>query len=678
MKYLFSTLILVLFCFASPLSAQNRSTGQTTQKAEQTFSIDVKNMDIRDVIRLISKGYSLNIVLDRKVTGKVTLNLIDVPVSEGLKVLVESYGWELEQRGDVYHIGIAKEKGNLELVVQGDLVTADLVNVEINRFIRDFSEKTGVSVVPASKLTGRISAKLYKIPTKDALKTVLEGNGFSVELNRNIYTISRGESGNEGGRNNSRGRRRFNIDFENDALSIEVQNGDLDALIHEIANVSELEIVVYGKLSGQVNARLNKIPLDEGLALILGGTKYTFVNRGDIILIGDRNGATPAGQTLTTSKLIHLFHIKADEVPKILPKNIPATAIKVVKEQNALLISGTSEDIVKTQQFLRSIDIPTPQVALDVLIVEYTREIGKDFGFEVSGNRPATGDNAKRSSNYYSFPYVEMNRTGDQAKELLKSVFGNKTFITNLPDDFMMTLKLLEDQKRAKVLAQPTLTVLNGNKAKIDVGETSYFKVIGGTADSPTQNFRPINSGITVNITPWISKSGQITAEVNPEISNATTVNEDGYPNISRRSINTTVRIEDNKTVVLGGLLKSTESISHQQVPFLGDIPILGYLFKSTNRRQVQSNLVIYITPHIIEGHDFVNLPQQLKSLNEINSKVWLKDLESTIIENYEAEVNKEDPKERVKEVIPVDSSAVQTLSEIDSTVTTQALQTVN
>lgn len=664
MKYLFSTLIIVLFCFGSPLPAQNRPTQQSTNKVEQTFSIDVKNMDIRDVIRLISKGYSLNIVLDRKVTGMVTLNLIDVPVSEGLKVLVESYGWELEQRGDVYHIGIAKEKGDLKLVVQEDLITADLVNVEINTFIRDFSEKTGVSVVPASKLTGRVSAKLYKIPIKDALKTVLEGNGFGVEFNRNIYTISRGESGGEGNRGgNSRGRRRFNIDFENDALSIEVQNGDLDALIHEIANVSELEIVVYGKLSGQVNARLNNIPLDEGLALILGGTKYTFVNRGDIILIGDRNGATPAGQTLTTSKLIHLFHIKADEVPKILPKNIPATAIKVVKEQNALLISGTSEDIVKTQQFLRSIDIPTPQVALDVLIVEYTREIGKEFGFEASGNRPTTGDNAKRSSNYYSFPHVEMNRSGDQAKELLKSVFGNKTFITNLPDDFMMTLKLLEDQKRAKVLAQPTLTVLNGNKAKIDVGETSYFKVIGGTADSPTQNFRPINSGITVNITPWISKSGQITAEVNPEISNATTVNEDGYPNISRRSINTTVRIEDNKTVVLGGLLKSTEAISHQQVPFLGDIPILGYLFKSTNRRQVQSNLVIYITPHIIEGHDFVDLPQQLKSLNETNSKVWLKDLESTIIENYKSEVN-QDSAIVAPEIPAVEGSTVHVVTE--------------
>lgn len=628
------SVLFLLLLMILPLTAQNNAKPKPTSQSvlEQRFSIDVKDMDIRDVIRLISKGYNLNIVLDRKVTGKVTLNLNNVPVKDGLNVLVQAYGWELEQRGDVFHIGQATIKGSSDLRITRGVVNADLQDVEITDFLREFSDKSGVSIVPASKLTGRISAKLYQIPLKDALKTILEGNGYTVDYNRNVYTISTGGSNSpKGSSNRNGGRRRFNIELVNDELTIEVQNGDLDALIHEIANVSDIEIVVYGKLSGQVNARLNRIPLDEGLALILGGTKYTFVNRGDIILVGDRNGATPAGQTLTTSQLIHLFHIKADEVPKILPKNIPATAVKVVKEQNALLVSGTSEDIVKTREFLRSIDIPTPQVALDVLIVEYTREIGKEMGFEFSGNQPE----GQGTSNYFSFPYTQINRSGDQAKELLRSVFGNKTFITDLPADFMMTLKLLEDQKRAKVLAQPTITVLNGNKAKIDVGATSYYKVIGGTADAPTQNFRPINSGITVNITPWISKSGQITAEVNPEISNTTTINNDGYPDISRRSINTTVRIDDSKTVVLGGLLKSEERTTHQQVPFLGDIPILGYLFKSTKRQQVQTNLVIYITPHIIDGVDYVNLPAELKRINDENSKVWLKDLESTIIEQY-------------------------------------------
>ncbi len=632
-------LLLLCFLVFSPIIAfaDSTKTVVATPAVEKRFSIDVKSMAIADVIRMISKGYNLNIVLDRQVSGTVTLNLNDVPVSAGLKALVESYGWALEQRGDVYFIGPAKESGNMQLYVHQGKVTADLVNMDITEFISDFTARSGISVVPANKLAGRVTAKLYNVPVKDALITVLEGNGFSVDFNRNIYTVSAGGSRpadmNSGSRNNS-GRRRFNIDYTDDKLSLDVQNGDLGSLIQEIADLSSTELVIYGRLDGEVNARLSGIALDEGLALILAGTRYTFVRKGNTMLIGDRFAGNQTGQTLGTSKLVHLMHIKADEVPKIFPRNIAAQAITVVKEQNALLLSGTSEEIVQIEEFLRTVDIPTPQVALDVLIVEYTREIGRDLGFKFSGNHAK----APANGNYFSFPEGEFNRSGEMAKELLESVFGSKTFITNLPDDFMMTLRLLEEQKRAKVLAQPTVTVLNGNKAMIDVGSVSYFKVVGGTTDNPTSNFRPINSGIIVNITPWISQSGQITAEVSPEISNTTTINSDGYPDISRRAITTTVRIDDGKTVVLGGLLKSEEQTSHKQIPILGDIPLIGNLFKTTAKRQVQTNLVIYITPRILGNEDNVNLPTELKKLNKENSKVWMQDMERSLVKGYEAD----------------------------------------
>ncbi len=621
-------LFLFVFFVVTPLLSQNIASAQP--KEQQRFSIDVKDMDVRDVIRLISRGYDLNIVLDREVSGRVTLNLIEIPVDVGLSVLVEAYGWELTLAGDVYHIGIAEPEARAELTVTQGLVSADILNAQMSDFVQDLSEKAGVSIIAPNNITGLITAKLYNIPVRDAIKSIFEGNGFSVTSSRGVYTIGNGDGGSSSSQPRGN-RRQFSVDLTGNELTIEVQNGDLNALIQQIAQESELEIVIYGQLTGQVNARLNRIPLDEGLALILGGTKYTFVNRGNIILIGDRNGATPAGQTLTTSKLIHLYNIKADGIPEVLPRNIPTTSVRVVKEQNALLISGTSEDIVKVEEFLRTIDIPTPQVALDVLIVEYTRGNDKDMGFEFSANQP----DGAGTSNYYSFPKTEINRSGDQAKDLLTSVFGNKSFITNLPSDFMMTLRLLEEQKRAKVLAQPTLTVLNGHQASIDVGETSYYSVTGGTADSPTQNFRPINAGITVNITPWISRSGQITVDVNPEISNTTTVNSDGYPTISRRSINTTVRVNDENTVVLGGLLKSVERVTNEQVPILGDIPLLGYLFKTTKKEQVQTNLVVYITPRIIDGIDFVDLPAELRRLSEENSRIWLRDLEESIVENY-------------------------------------------
>lgn len=620
----FSYMVVVVVCLS--FGAFTSAVSQPGDSAQvQTLSLDVKDTDIRDVIRMISKGYGLNVILDSDVKGSVTLHLTDVPIIEGLNTLAESNGWELAKEGSVYRIRkpIAKKK-SLIRYSRGQL-TVDIQNINVVDFLKEISSKAAVSIVPDSKLSGKVSGKLYRVPLEDGLKAILEGNGYKITKRKNIYRVRQEESATGGPGTTSKRRRPrrtttgqgdFYVECSGGYLNIDVQNGNLSDVVNSISEQCEIEMIIYGALSGEVNAVLNDIPLTEGLALLLGGTKFTFVQRGNVILIGDRNTATPSGKTLTKSELIHLKHIKADEVPKILPKNIPAANVKIIKEQNALLVSGTSEDIVKTREFLETIDIATPQVLIDVVVVEYTRDIDRDFGFQFAAHKKDD-----QGSNYYSFPEVQINRKGNEARYILGKVFGEKSFITHLSKDFFMTLRLLESKRKAKVLAQPTITVLNGNKATIDVGQTQYFKIVGGTPENPTHNFRPIKFGISLNITPWISKSGQITAEINPEISNSMGINEEGgYPNVFRRSVSTTVRIDDGKTLVLGGLLRSDEQVSHRQVPILGDIPIIGYLFKTTKKLRVQTNLVIYITPRIIEKDSYVNLEEELKQF-DINER---------------------------------------------------------
>jgi type IV pilus assembly protein PilQ len=407
----------------------------------------------------------------------------------------------------------------------------------------------------------------------------------------------------------------FHVEYYNGLISLDVSNGNLDDVIKAIADQGDMEVVTYGNLTGEVNAVLNGVPLSEALTLLLGGTKFTFVQKDNVILIGDRNTATPSGQALSKSEIVHLRHIKADEVPKILPKNIPVNNVKVVKEQNALLVSGTSEDIVKTREFLATVDIPTPQVILDAIVVEYSRQLDRDFGLEVGTSHPR-----KSRHSYFTYPESEVNLRGRDAKALLKWPFNKGTDIVTkigeLTDSFYINLRMLERQQKAKVLAQPSITVLNGNKAQINVGQTQYYTIEGGTADNPTRDFKPISFGIRLDITPWISQSGQITAEISPDISNSMGVNEAGYPNVFRRSIKTTVQIDDGKTLVLGGLLRTEQQETQRKVPILGDIPLLGYLFRSTLKNNIQTNLVIYITPHIIEKGTKMDMAEELQKLD--------------------------------------------------------------
>ncbi len=591
----------------------------------QYLSIDVKNTDIRDVIRMISKGYDINIILDKDVSGSVTLHLNNVPVMEGLRTLAESHGWEVVKKGSIYKIKMPEEQTTSKVIYRNGKLTVEAQNLEVTDFIEELSRKTSASIVTDSDIEGKLSGKLYKVPLEHGLRAILESNGFKIEQRKNIYRVTYGEesasSGSgrrKSGRGSSRGRD-FYVDFSDGKLTLDVMNGEISDVIEEISKQSEMEIVIYGRISGEVNAVLNDIPLSRGLELLLSGTKFTYVEREGVVLIGDRNTATPSGQALSKSELVHLKHIKADEIPKILPKNIPAGNIKVIKEQNGLLVSGTSEDISKTRDFLATIDIPTPQVLMDVVVVEYTRELNQEFGLEA-------GIKSKDVPTGVSFPYIDAQGSGSTVADALKTVGFSNTLIGNISDNFYAVLRFLEKQNKANILARPSLTVLNGNKAKIDVSQTSYFEIQGGTTDNPTVNFRPINYGIKLDITPWISKSGQITVDVRPDISNAMGVNDQGYPNVFKRSISTSVRLDNKETLVLGGLLREDESVSHKQVPILSKIPILGYLFKTTVKNKIKTNLVIYITPKIIEKDDYVNLQSEVDKMNiDTRSRVFSK-----------------------------------------------------
>jgi type IV pilus assembly protein PilQ len=609
--------------------------------------LDVKDADIQDVIRTISKGYNLNIVLDKEVTGKVTVHLSDVPVIEGLRTLARSNGYDVIKEGNVYRIRkAADEQRSIISFFRGKL-TVDVQNIEVKDLLKEISVKTATSIVPDSKVQGKITGKLYQVDLDDGLRALLEGNGFEINKRKNIYQVSMGNDAGPSGVQPNMGRyamrntgtSNFYIDLTAGRLTLDVSNGNLQDVLKAIAQKSDLQIVTYGNIMGEINAKLRDIPLTQALALILGGTMFTFVQKDSIILIGDRNAATPAGQALSKSELIQLKCIKADGVMQVLPKDISPSNVRVIKEQNALLVSGTSEDIVSMREFVNTIDIPTPQVSIDAVIVEYSEGIQKDFGINYWLHNT---ENSSKSYKTIPSPTtqlgagsnaVESGFSGAGLKKFIADLNGwtsfagrENTLIGKLPDDFFAVIRFLESQNKANVLAKPSIVTLNGNKASINVNETRYFKVSTGSAvlgSDYSIRFQPITFGIKLDITPWISQGGQITAEIAPEVSNSDGSNpEGGYPNVSTRTISTTVRLNDGETIILGGLIKTNASENRDKIPILGDIPLIGNLFRHTTKSFSKTNLVVYITPHIIKKGS-VNLDSALQSL-EINNADFL------------------------------------------------------
>mgnify|MGYP003477271580 FL=1 len=165
-----------------------------------------------------------------------------------------------------------------------------------------------------------------------------------------------------------------------------------------------------------------------------------------------------------------------------------------------------------------------------------------------------------------------------------------------------MELASLEEKNLAEVLARPSISTMNGTKAGIFVTNTSYYQVNQVSPDGyPIVDYRSFNDGISLEITPTVTQTGEITINVLPEIKTSSRSSGDGPRDISTRNLQTTISLKDGETLCLGGLLRKTTSEVSSAVPFLGSIPLIGKFFSYVSKEEETSELVVFITPKVLK-----------------------------------------------------------------------------
>ena len=173
-----------------------------------------------------------------------------------------------------------------------------------------------------------------------------------------------------------------------------------------------------------------------------------------------------------------------------------------------------------------------------------------------------------------------------------------------LPNDFEARLRVLETEHRARVRAAPRMAVINGHQADIFIGTRRFIKVLLITFGQSTEKVQGIDVGVKLRVTPLTGGGGEITLKIDDkgtEVSNISEVDpQTGLPVLSTRQAGTTVRVKDHETVMIGGLSQRQTEDRITKIPVLGDLPLIGGLFRSRNRSTVNSDLVVFITPHIL------------------------------------------------------------------------------
>ena len=270
-----------------------------------------------------------------------------------------------------------------------------------------------------------------------------------------------------------------------------------------------------------------------------------------------------------------------------------------------LIVVTDDETNENIRNIIQTLDKPKPQVLINVVFVQVTHDKGVDLGSEAIFNGTIAIKNEPRGIASTKFGLADALNDPTQ--------FG--AFYRILSQDVNATLRALASVSKTEILSRPSVLTRNNQQATIMVGQSVPIITNSRVSDQTNTTINTVqyqDIGIILRVTPFITQEGLVEMIVSPEISSlsATTVpisNTVSSPVIDKRSADTVVVTPSDKTIVIGGLISTQTTDRDSKVPLLGDIPILGYAFKRKQKADVKTELLIFLTPHVIRSPDDMN-----------------------------------------------------------------------
>lgn len=433
--------------------------------------------------------------------------------------------------------------------------------------------------------------------------------------------------------------------YTGERISLSFQSVDIRSLLQIIADVAGTNMVVSDSVNGELAMRLQNVPWDQALDIILRTKGLGMRQQGNVMLVAplgelaarekEEAEAEKSKVTLAPlrSEIIQVNYAKAADVEALLKSgenSILSERGRVTRDErtNNLLVLETREKLAEIRALITRLDIPVRQVLIESRIViandDYSHEIGARFG--ATGVGQSGGNGLISTSGGSSAANVPVNNFIGNGRQFPVGISNNPTdrFNFNLPasanagrvafallgSDFLLDLELsaLQTEGRGEVVSTPRVITANAKQATIEQGrEIPYQQAASSGATTVTFKKAVLSLKVTPQITP--DEKVIMDLEVNNDSQGAdvNTGNGGTAPAIDTRKVNTQVLVDNGQTVVLGGIYDQNKIDSVSKVPLLGDIPFIGRAFRFDSTRTSKRELLIFVTPRIVSEDLRVN-----------------------------------------------------------------------
>ncbi len=426
--------------------------------------------------------------------------------------------------------------------------------------------------------------------------------------------------------------------YAGEKLSLNFQDIEIRAVLQLLADFTGLNVVVSDSVQGNITLRLKNTPWDQALDIILKAKGLAMRKNGSVMLVapGDEIAEREKLELESLkqlselsplrSELIQINYAKAIAISSIIKSDESTLLSKrgnvtVDERTNILMVRDTIDRLTEIRKLISSLDIPIRQVLIESRIVIASDDFSRDLGTRIGvRGRQQAGTNtlitAGRASGLDFANATPVGRNTAAVNNVGGAVaVGNEDFNINFPVPSVLSpgsfaiglltntalldleLTALQTEGKGEVVSNPRLITSNQKEASIQQGtEIPYQQAASSGATTVTFKKAVLSLTVTPQITPddRVILDLQITKDSIGEVFN-------GVPSVDTRKINTQVLVDNGETVVLGGIFEQTKSRQEKKVPLLGDIPLLGWLFRSTTVVDQKRELLIFITPKILK-----------------------------------------------------------------------------
>ncbi len=397
-------------------------------------------------------------------------------------------------------------------------------------------------------------------------------------------------------------------------ISINVKEIPVPDLLNMIADTSGFNIIIDQEISKlpPLSLTLTNVPWDQALDTIMGLSKLVADKNANILIMKTlaeaskekeeelKNEKLKQGLEPLVTRVFLINYAALIDMERIVKDYLTPERARMQMDErtNSLIVKDTVESIERIKKIIETLDTQTPQILIESKIVEANDNFQQNFGLQnglTVGYDPIRDTStAAPSGAGFSF-----NTAGTNV--VLGSIAVYKR-LANL--DFR--LQLLESESKGRIISTPRIVTQNKKQAVITSTNQTSFRAATVAVGAVTQTFNQIQAQLTLNVTPQVTNDGAISMTINLQKSSfGLRPSADAPPNLNTRNLQTNVLVDNGSTIVIGGLYQTDSLETVSGIPYLKDLPLVGWLFRTPKNLVLQKNeLIIFITPRIINQEE--------------------------------------------------------------------------